>query len=110
MGREGKRIQELENEFSRTKNKKIGEELRQLKDKQVIEDIDVVKKNLMYLKREFFEFGNKNSKLLARMAKDKKCRREIGILIDEKGKRCNKKKDKCEIVRNFFKNFTLKRK
>ena len=46
---------------------------------------------MIYTKRNFFEYSNKNSKLLARIAQTKRSKNTIGVIKDETGKICSLK-------------------
>uniref|UniRef100_A0A803STM2 exodeoxyribonuclease III n=1 Tax=Anolis carolinensis TaxID=28377 RepID=A0A803STM2_ANOCA len=67
-----KDIEKLEKQYIIKRTTQIYNELRAKKEELDKIEIDEVQKNLIYLKREFFEYSNKNSKMLARAAQKKK--------------------------------------
>ena len=57
---------------------------------------------MIYSKRSFFEYSNKNAKLLARVAQTKNLKNTIGVIRDKTGKNCSLIKEKLVILQAFY--------
>uniref|UniRef100_A0A803THX2 Reverse transcriptase domain-containing protein n=1 Tax=Anolis carolinensis TaxID=28377 RepID=A0A803THX2_ANOCA len=98
-----KDIEKLEKQYIIKRTTQIYNELRAKKEELDKIEIDEVQKNLIYLKREFFEYSNKNSKMLARAAQKKKMKNEINAVRDKSGNICRLMKDKLKIFEELYK-------
>uniref|UniRef100_A0A803U0J0 Reverse transcriptase domain-containing protein n=1 Tax=Anolis carolinensis TaxID=28377 RepID=A0A803U0J0_ANOCA len=66
-------------------------------------EIDEVQENLIYLRREYFEFSDRNSKMLAKSTQKKKMEGMINMIKDKTGKLCRTMKEKLKVFEEFYK-------
>uniref|UniRef100_A0A803SUI6 Reverse transcriptase domain-containing protein n=1 Tax=Anolis carolinensis TaxID=28377 RepID=A0A803SUI6_ANOCA len=95
-------IQELEKRYVKDKDKQSY--LKALAKRKELEkyNLEKAQRDLIYTKREYFEYSNRNSKMLARAAQDKRSKNLIGTIRDKWGREAISMKEKLAVFQEFY--------